>query len=181
MICPEETTNFVRGKGFVSNDDVITNYKNEKYKYSEKTWQDAVLDYFGFKGAYNPNSKGASYVDGIDYYGSTNINTGNVSYGDLAFESYKTLLGVSVKESYTVKSVKRKAVNIDKNLPKGMKLYPEEADGFAYMYSKRYLFKELSEYAYNQAESYALQSGTNNPIPSSPVILNFYYNTARLW
>ncbi len=46
---------------------------------------DFGLDYFGFEGKYNPNIKSKRYQS-EDYWGATNRKTGEISYGNLAFE-----------------------------------------------------------------------------------------------
>jgi hypothetical protein len=79
MIYPEHTTNWVRGKGFNSNEKVFQNFKSGKYTIPEgSSWQQETLNYFGFKGTYDPN---------IREHGRAHKVTGDITYGNRAFES----------------------------------------------------------------------------------------------
>lgn len=77
MLFPEQTTNFIRGKGFNNNDAVLKQFVNNN------DYQGA-LDYFGFKGTYNPNY---SYFKISDDPGVTDPYTGNIYYNTTAFEN----------------------------------------------------------------------------------------------
>lgn len=69
IICPEHTTNFVRGQGFRTNNQVLSNFvKADNYQ--------GALDYFGIEGRYDPN---------FNEEGGTDKN-GNIVFSDLAFK-----------------------------------------------------------------------------------------------
>jgi hypothetical protein len=89
-IFPERSTNFVRGKGFRTNDAVLSRFGSD-YK--------AALKYFGFKGTYDETSNYAGYVD----------KSGNIIYGDLAFKSgFDYLRFVASEESFHQRDMKSK-------------------------------------------------------------------------
>ena len=72
MIFPEHTTNLVRGQGFRNNNQVFERFVANGQKQS-------ALDYFGFKGIYNPDkTRGNPAI--------TDPITGEIFYGDYPFE-----------------------------------------------------------------------------------------------
>ena len=136
FVSSQQFGNLIRGKGFYSNDNVLKNFKAGKYDTSGfDTWQDAALDYFGFEGKYNPNLKSKNYQS-ESYWGGTNKNTGDITYGDLAFENYSTLKGTYYKESFTSYKVKN-GIPLEQ-IPDDLKglgfdTYMEEIHGYIYM------------------------------------------------
>ena len=98
MIYPEHTTNLLRGQGFRSNSGVFDNMMQGDHSCQE------ILDYFRFEGTYNPDLKSKRYQS-EDYWGATNSETGEISYGNLAFENYSTLYGIYIKESYHAQKI----------------------------------------------------------------------------
>ncbi|OQA63339.1 MAG: hypothetical protein BWY38_03187 [Ignavibacteria bacterium ADurb.Bin266] len=153
MVFPERTTNFARGQGFRNNNQVLQRFvaNNQHQK---------ALEYFGFDGTYRPKKgAGAEEYEVTDYYGSTNPETGNISYGDLAFDSYDILYNIYVKELYTQRSARNGTVAIDADFasdPNTMNLryYPEEALGFRYAFKRNGLFYKSPLNNFKQANSY---------------------------
>ena len=99
MVYPEHTTNWVRGKGFNSNDKVLENFIWGRY---DKDWSDdigtgganwynAALKYFGFKGTYDPNIVGSAQFD---------TNDGSIKYRDDVFSSYDRLRAAYKEELF---------------------------------------------------------------------------------
>ncbi|MFN9519316.1 MAG: hypothetical protein ACK574_06230, partial [Bacteroidota bacterium] len=87
MIFPERTTNFVRGQGFKTNDQVLSNFvKARNYK--------KALNYWGFKGTYDPDYWGLKGAPAV-----TNMSTGKTYYDTHAFENgFDHLYGVAYHE-----------------------------------------------------------------------------------
>jgi len=135
MIFPEQTTNFIRRGKFLSNDKMLSNFV------SAGDYQGA-LDYFGFEGKYNPDLRSKRY-QAENYWGATNSKTGEISYGNLAFEDYSTLYGIYIKESYHARKIQN-GLSLEK-LPSdlqglGMDTYLEEIHGYVYAYKRQGLF-----------------------------------------
>ncbi len=93
FMASEQFGNWVKGKGFASNNQVLKNFEAGKYGVTDGgTWQQDALDYFFGEGSatYQPQKPpGAKYVDSDFYLGAVNANTGKISLGDDAFFSYK--------------------------------------------------------------------------------------------
>ena len=71
MVCPEHTTNLIRGQGFRSNDQVLQRFvANNQHQ--------QALDYFGFEGRYDSDCPDPGITD---RKGLT------ITYGDQAFEN----------------------------------------------------------------------------------------------
>jgi RHS repeat-associated protein len=77
MIFPEQTTNFIRGQGFRSNEKVFQ-------RFVANGQQQKALDYFGFKGTYDPNHE-LFQKYGITP-GVTDPITGEIAYHNYPFE-----------------------------------------------------------------------------------------------
>lgn len=101
-----------------------------------------ILDYFGFKGEYVGTTKGAKYVEEDDFLGSTNTKTGNIKYGDLAFDSYDKLKMTYYKEKFHSLRVKNgiKLETQTAEFGKHLKFYPEERLGFIHAYKNQGLY-----------------------------------------
>jgi hypothetical protein len=175
MVFPEQTTNLIRGQGFRNNDAVLS-------RFVEADNHQGALDYFGFEGKYLPNKKpGAEYVEGNDYYGSTNPTSGNISYGKLAFSSYDNLFGTYHKELYTSLKVRQgKAVEtFTLSGLEHMKYFPEEAKGFFHAFKRFGLYSNSSIDFFGQANSYWSQ------VHCVPLIekkwYHFIYKIPRRW
>lgn len=89
MLFPEQTTNLARGKGFRSNDAVLS-------RFVASGDQQGALNYFGFQGTYDPTKKNP---------GETDVTTGAISYSAAAFTSYDRLFAVADHEAYHRRSV----------------------------------------------------------------------------
>ena len=175
MVFPEQTTNLARGQGFRSNDAVLSRFV------AAKEHQEA-LDYFGFKGKYNPNIKSKRYQS-EDYWGATNSKTGEISYGNLAFENYSTLYGTYIKESYHAKSFQNGSF---KKLPSdlqglGMDTYLEEIHGYVYAYKRQGLFSGHN-IPFKGVEFYQSQIGMCGvTYPTYPSRFSWIYKVPRKW
>ena len=184
MVFPERTTNLVRGKGFHDNDYVLKQFV-EAGKYQE------ALDYFGFEGTYDPERHKSKNYDAKDYYGCTNSTSGDIYWGNLAFDNYGTLLCTYMKELYTSRNVKTGQVA---QLPTdfrglGCDMYLEEINGYIYAYKKQGLYGHCNKaLIFGGIEHYQrglsmLNLGSSNPmtIPSYPQRFKFMYKMPRKW
>ena len=148
LLSSQNLRNFVRGKGFYNNERVFENFRNGKYKIPDGVeWQQACLDYFSFSGTYDPFITSHVY-QGESYYGVTNPKSGDISYGDLAFDNYPTLYGTNIKESYHSKKILNgiPTEQIPTDL-QGMNLdyYLEEIYGYIHAYKNQGLFIGCNE------------------------------------
>ncbi len=86
MIYPEHTTNLVRGQGFRSNNQVFNRMMQGDYTCQE------ILDYFGFKGTYDPTIEDPGQFNGKD---------GSIKYNEVAFsKNYDYLLAIYREEIF---------------------------------------------------------------------------------
>ena len=177
MVFPEHTTNLIKGGGFNSNQQVFENMLALGDR-------QAILDYFGFDGKYNPNLKSNDYQS-ESYWGACNLITGNISYGDLAFENFETLLSTFYKESYTQRNVRKGSIA---QLPDGfqgfgMDTYLEEINGYIYAYRNQGLYPN-SKIPWHGVGYYQMQlkwSFINYPTYSQNSLFNFIYRFPRKW
>lgn len=106
--------NWVKGKGFKSNNSVLKDFRAGKYTTGEGTWQQDALDYFGFEGTYDPNNE-IFTKHGVNP-GVTNPKTGEIFYHDAPFDgNYDYLKFVGDHEGLHSKNVlsgKYKGVDI---------------------------------------------------------------------
>ena len=85
MFLEEKTTNLVRGQGFRSNDQVLS-------RFVANGQQQKALDYFGFKGTYDPN---------IENPGQFYPRDGSIKYNDAAFsKNYDYLRAIYTEELF---------------------------------------------------------------------------------
>jgi RHS repeat-associated protein len=93
MVAPEQTTNFVRGQGFRSNNKVLANFVAAGN-------HQGALDYFGFEGTYGGEGMSSTF---------RNRKTGEsgVIYRDDAFNSYGDMIAVYKKESFHLRRLKK--------------------------------------------------------------------------
>jgi len=115
MIFPEHTTNFVKGKGFNSNDKVLHDFIHGYY---DKDWSDdigteganwynAALKYFGIKGTYDNNISGIAHFDSKD---------GSIKFKALAFKNYDLLRATYEEELFHSKDYLYAENNTPKNV-----------------------------------------------------------------
>jgi RHS repeat-associated protein len=96
FISSQQFGNWVEGKGFVNNNQVLTNFSSGKYDITGfDTWQDAALDYFGFEGKYDPT---------INSPGQFNSKDQTISYNDVAFSKNYDYLKEIVLHEYKHRS-----------------------------------------------------------------------------
>lgn len=179
VIFPESTTNLFRGQGFRSNDAVLQRFVNAGE-------QQKALDYFRFKGTYDPKKHKTSDFDAEDFYGCTNIKTGEIYFGNLAFDNYATLLGTYMKELYTSRNVKsgRGIAQLPSEF-KGLggDLFLEEINGYIYAYKNQGLYRNCSDFLFTGIyfyQSFLDRIGMTN-IPTYPQRFRFIYKIPRLW
>jgi RHS repeat-associated protein len=172
MVFPEHTTNLFRGQGFRSNNKVLQRFvANNQYQ--------QALDYFGFEGEYRPNkAKGAEYVEGEDYFGSTHPTTGDISFGNLAFDSYDILRGTYEKEKFTRTRVLN-GTPLETTDLENIKYFPEEALGFRHAFYYNGLYPYTSIDCLGQANAYWM-SVYGSEI-RSPRYYDFIFKIPRKW
>ncbi len=78
-----------------------------------------------------------------DYYGGTNIKTGEITYGRLAFDDFATMKGTYYKESFTSYKVKN-GISLE-TIPEdfrglGFDTYMEEIHGYIYEFKNQGLY-----------------------------------------
>ncbi len=175
MVYPEHTTNLVRGQGFRSNDAVLR-------RFVAANDHQGALDYFGFEGTYRANKGvGGEYVEGEDYFGSTHPTTGEISYGNLAFDSYDNLRGTYEKESFHRNRVLN-GIDLETFELEGienLKYYPEEAKGFLHAGYNNGLYNKINTDYFGQANAYWFQ--VYGTVLRSPHFYDFIYKIPRLW
>jgi hypothetical protein len=176
MIYPEQFTNFVRKGRFIDNNVMLKTFTNAS------DYQGA-LEYFGFEGKYNPDIKSKRYQS-EDYWGATNSKTGEISYGNLAFEDYSTLYGIYIKESYSARKI-QSGLSIEK-LPNdlqglGMDTYLEEIHGYVHAYKRQGLFSGHNM-PFSGVEFYQSQlSMFGVSYPTYPSRFSWIYKVPRRW
>jgi hypothetical protein len=85
----ENFSNWTKGKGFYTNENVFENFRAGKYSIPKgSNWQNASLDYFGFEGEYKPSHP---LLTGTGDPGVTDPKTGDIFYNKKAFSSYYNL------------------------------------------------------------------------------------------
>jgi hypothetical protein len=149
----ENLKNLTKGEGFFTNENVFKNLKERGLP------NDEILDYFGFEGSYQKiKGGGGEYVEGNDYLGSANPITGEISYGDLAFDSYDKLHSVYVKErfhSFRVKNGIPMAIQDDLGIKgMGLKYAPEESLGFIHAYKNFGLYRGSQQNFLSNIQAY---------------------------
>jgi len=176
MVFPERTTNFMRGQGFRNNNQVLKRFvANGQYQ--------KALDYFGFEGTYDPDKKSKNYeADG--YWGATHPKTGEISYGQYAFEDYATLYATYMKESYSSKNIKagKSIAQLPEDLRGlGIDTYLEEINGYVYAYKRQglYLGNKLPWQGVEFYQSQLSLFGVN--YSSYPKRFQFIYKIPRKW
>jgi hypothetical protein len=184
FMASEQFNNMVKGKGFASNDRVLENFRIGKYGVTEGSiWQQDALDYFGFEGRYNPDIKSKRYQS-ADYWGATNRQTGEISFGNLAFEDFPTLYGTYIKESYSAQKIQggltiKKLPNDLQGL--GMDTYLEEIHGYIHAYRRQGLFSGHN-FPFSGVEFYQNQlSWFGVSYPTYPSCFSWIYKIKRLW
>ena len=148
FLSSEHFQNFSNRKGFLTNDQVLENFKTGLYDIPEgSTWQQEVLNYFGMDAKYLARKpKGGEYVKSEGFYGSTNPETGQISIGNYAFESYDQLNFTYNKELYHSLKIKNgipfakqnvDLVGISEFVRDELIYAPEDRLGFLHMYKNQ--------------------------------------------
>jgi hypothetical protein len=136
----------------------------------------AILDYFGFEGVYVPPMEEMAKVMTIDHTDAI------INYGPNAFSSYDNLKGTYYKESFTLRNFYSKdGFNVDKNLPKKFKYYPEEVDGFLHAYKNQGFYPKNSIGYIGQITTYQLPSIDGPGELYKKAWWHFIYKIPRRW
>ncbi|MDR1755723.1 MAG: RHS repeat-associated core domain-containing protein [Culturomica sp.] len=175
MIYPEHTTNLIRGQGFRSNNRVFRNFV-------ENGQQQKALDYFGFKGTYDPSKTRGNP-------GLTDPQTGEIFYGDHSFEGNFDRLALTayheMRHQRNVLSGKYQGVKIDLEVA-GM----EEWETYLYSYRNQGLYRKHRINLSNRINWYGNQAGVYGSITTptggyttsfSPQWWHFIYKIPRIW
>jgi RHS repeat-associated protein len=122
MLYPEHTTNLVRGQGFRSNDAVLS-------RFIANGQQQGALDYFGFKGTYDPSVKNPGQFD---------PNDGSIKYNDVAFsKNYDYLRAIYAEELFHSKDY----LYAKNNTPEGLSYHEyEEFRAQVHLYKNQGLY-----------------------------------------
>jgi len=146
----ENMKNLAKGEGFYTNKNVFNHMIDNGVN------KQNILDYFGFKGKYDPISNGPNYVGGQKSIGYTD-KQGNIFYGDRAFKSYRDLKSTYIKELYHSNKVLNGIPFETQNVPEA-KMFPEERLGFINQYKNQGLYPDVSFNISSQIEFYQLGS-----------------------
>ena len=171
-------TNLFKSGKFLNNENMFDHLMNNP----DMTRQD-ILDYFGFEGTYNPYITSKNY-QASDYWGATNYETGQISYGDLAFDNYATLKGTYLKKSFHANKILNH-IPLEK-LPNdlqglGMDSFLEEIDGYCYVYKQQGLFNKHN-IPLNGIQYYQSNLNMNGMLyPTYPKRFSWIYKIARRW
>lgn len=172
----EHSINAIRGQGFRSNNAVLQ-------KYVAAGNQQGALDYFGFKGIYDPSPQNTGYTESSSgYFGKFDVSTGIIHYGDHAFSSYHNLKSTYYKEMFhynrmqkgiPLKKYYSDFPNIDHTL-----YYPEERLGFIHQYKNQGLYTSYTVNSVNHIGYYAVQCQMNEYMTPW---WHFIYKISRRW
>jgi RHS repeat-associated protein len=126
MIYPEHTTNWARGKGFRSNSGVFNRMMAGDYTCQQ------ILDYFGFKGTYDPRRADIGGVNAA----------GDIFYGDGAFQGNFDRLALvarhEMRHSRNARSGKYDGIDLDNDIVvRGL----EEWSTYLYSYRNQGLYR----------------------------------------
>lgn len=178
----ENFRNWTKGEKFLTNENVFNNMIERGMD------KQALLDYFGFEGTYTGVTKGPSYVDGggegSSFFGSINPQTGNIIYGNLAFDSYDKLKMTYIKEMYHSLRVKN-GIPLETQgteFGKHLKYYPEERLGFIHAYKNQGLYPSAGKGLMWNISFYQMQSfNLNLSQYYSAKWWHFIYKIPRRW
>ncbi len=183
----ENLWNALRGKGFKTNANVFEDFKAGLYTEKGGCWQQDALDYFGFEGNYKPETNSIT-SPGSEYWGSANRTTGDISYGNFAFEDYTSLYGTYLKESWTSHRIKAGlGIHEVSEELKGMpyETYLEEIDGYIHVFKNQGLISystKTIKYPFQGIEYYQtllkLAGSSYSDYPSKYIWL---YKIPRRW
>ncbi|MCQ2228326.1 MAG: FG-GAP-like repeat-containing protein [Bacteroidales bacterium] len=124
----EQFGNLTRGKGFNTNEGVLQNFKNGVYDIPEgSTWQQEVLDYFGFEGKYVNKDGNASYER----------NSATIRYRNYSFDSYSELKMSYLKESFHKYRHQAGLMSWGDTKLSDIDRWPEEYEGAIYLYKSQ--------------------------------------------
>lgn len=166
-ILPEHFTNLVRGQGFRNNDAVLS-------RFVANGQQQKALNYFGFKGAYDPNHR---YFKEEVSPGATNPKTGEIFYHSSAFEKNFDYLALVAHHELTHRR-RILSGNFDPN-----NLNREEWGTYMTNYRNQGLYPNYGNDLEVRINTYGLWSGIYQ-IPGNRFTSqwwHFIYKIPRLW
>lgn len=185
----ENLKNVFRGKGFKTNANVFKDFQLGLHTEEGDCWQQKAIDYFFGEGAgrYNPDLESIT-SPGADYWGATNRVSGDISFGNLAFEDYTSFYGTYIKESYTSNRIKS-GLSIHE-IPdefKGLayETYLEEIHGYIHEFKNQGLVSyspRLNKSPFQGIEYYQTQlRWINVSYPEYPKLFDWIYKIPRRW
>ncbi len=178
----ENFKNLHRGEKFLSNEKVFNNMM------ARGVARQDILDYFGFEGTYAPNKTSTNY-QAEGYWGVTNPNTGEISYGEFAFDNYGTLHATYKKESYSSYKIKHgKPIKQVPNEMRGlnMEYFVEETYGYLYAFKNQGLYPNHNfpfqgvEFYQTALYRWEFQLGISINYATYPKS-KFFYSIPRRW
>ena len=167
MFLEEQSTNLVRGQGFRSNQKVYENIMFSAYNHPEINWRQEVLDYFGFKGTYDPD-----YLDPAGF----NADTKSITFGPLAFggtgNSYSRLRAIYEEEVFHSKDY----LTYKSKMPVGI----SNEHAYEEFRAQVYLYKNQGLYSKSGIDWGQRINGWGSDAGINPDII-FKYNFYRPW
>lgn len=153
----ENFRNWTKGKGFYNNEKVYQNFKSGKYAIPDgSTWQQEVLNHFGFEGSYDPNAP--IFQKHGPNPGATDPITGEVFYHDYPFEGNFDRLAFTADHelvhSRNVLSGKYEGVKIDFEIAG-----KEEWSTYLHNYRNQGLYRNHGAPLVTRINNYGLQGG----------------------
>jgi RHS repeat-associated protein len=164
MFLEEQATNWVKGQGFRSNDEVLSRFVNNGE-------QQKALKYFGFKGTYDPNA-GNSYFDPSD--ASIHINNNAFS------KNYDYLRGIYEEELFHSKDY----LYAKNNTPEGLSSHEyEEWRAQNYLYKNQGLYSQSGINWAQRINNWGVQAEVYDMYTSlfTPKWWHFVYKIQRRW
>ncbi|MGV8091902.1 MAG: RHS repeat domain-containing protein [Mangrovibacterium sp.] len=181
MIFPEQTTNFIRGQGFRTNNVVFNRFVTaENYQ--------GALDYFGFEGEYI-GGEGQSYF----WFNTNDHSKFGIRYTESAFASYDALFSTYLKESFHMRRFARNGISgldLGDSEVFAIANMPEERLGVIYQYKNQGLsgystnYLGAVGYTENRIRIFNLYQDYNTPYlftPYKPQWWHFIYKIPRKW
>ena len=170
FLSSEQFVNMVRGQGFRSNDKVLANFVS-------KGRQQDALEYFGFKGTYDPEHK--MFQKYGDEPAFTDTKTGEIFYNNSPFESnfdrLKFVANHEMKHSQNVLSGKYLNIKITPEIQGS-----EEWSTYLYNYKNQGLYTQHGIDIISRINHYGLQVGIYDIIVT-PTGTDFMQFNKKWW
>ena len=146
----ENLSNWTNGEGFYTNENVFNSMMERGME------KQAMLDYFGLKGDYNPDNP--MFKGGNDP-GITDPKTGKIFYNDKAFSSYDNLKFTAdheLRHRHDILSGKYKDINLTTKL-----MANEEFYTYTYNYRRQGLYPNHTMNLSARLNAYGTRAGIN--------------------